>query len=246
MYYVICFLNLEFLGAFKDAKLGPILVMERMKENLRCFLEKNKDKLTIQEQIRISLEIAQGVAFLHQLTPPMVHRDLNDKNVMFTFDGVVKIGDFGQTTFMTEFCLTTTAPGMVSFMAPEALRSGNAEYDENLDVFSLGVLMLSIGTQHPPSSDLTGICVTPEVQRRAKDLERMNDCHSLKPFILHCLRDDPEQRPKATQLVNVLPRLKEVNLHDCIRLHVRTETLLLSSNRLLFLEASMQVHCVSL
>ena len=212
MNYGICFLNLEFLGAFKDAKLGPILVMEKMNEDLRCFLEKNKDKLTIQEQIRISLEITQGVAFLHQQTPPMVHRDLNDKNVMFTFDGIVQIGDFGQTTFMTEFCLKSTAPGMVSFMAPEALRSGNSKYDESLDVFSLGVLMLSIGTQRPSSSDLTGIGVTPEVQRRAKDLEQMSDCHPLKPFILHCLQDDPEQRPKATQLVIILSRLKEVKV----------------------------------
>ena len=97
-------------------------------------------------------------------------------------------------------------------MAPEALRAGNAKYDESLDVFSLGVLMLSIGTQRPPSSDLTGIGVTPEVQRRAKDLEGMSDCHSLKPFILHCLRDDPEQRPKATQLVIILSRLKEIKL----------------------------------
>ena len=142
----------------------------------------------------------------------MVHRDLNDKNVLFTFDGVVKIGDFGQSTFMTEFCLKTTAPGMVSFMAPEALRAGNSKYDESLDVFSLGVLMLSIGTQRPPSSDLTGIGITPEVQRRAKELKQMSDCHQLKPFILHCLQDDPEQRPKATQLVIILSRLKEVKV----------------------------------
>ena len=31
-------------------------------------------------------------------------------------------------------------------------------------------------------------------------------------------------------------------LHDCMRLHVHTKTLLFFSNRLLFLEASMQVH----
>ena len=78
----VLLLNVEFLGAFKDARLGPILVMEMMKENLQEFLENHVDKLTIQEQIRISHEITQGVAFLHQLTPPMVHRDLNDKNVM--------------------------------------------------------------------------------------------------------------------------------------------------------------------
>ena len=181
--------------------------MERMKENLRRFLERHKGSLAIQEQIRISLEITQGVAFLHQLTPPLVHRDLNDKNVMFTFDGVAKIGDFGQSKLKTGFYLKTTAPGMVSFMPPEAMRKGNAKYDESLDVFSLGVLKLSIGTQHPPTSNLVGIGTTREVERRAQDLGRMSDLHPLKPFILHCLHDDPKERPKAAELEVVLPRL---------------------------------------
>ena len=187
-----------------------------MNENLRRFLERQQDKLTLQEQIRISLEIAKGVAFLHQLTPPMVHRDLNDKNVMFTLEGIAKIGDFGQSKLKTEFYLKTTAPGMLTFMPPEALRSGNAKYDESLDVFSLGVLMLSIGTQHPPICDLTGIGITAEVQRRARHLEKMSDLHPLKPFILHCLNDDPEKRPKAAELVTILPRLKEVRVASSI------------------------------
>ena len=78
-----------------------------MKENLRRFLEKHKGDLTTQEQIRISLEITRGVAFLHQLKPPMVHRDLNDKNVMLTFDGVAKDGDFGQSKLKQDLYLTS-------------------------------------------------------------------------------------------------------------------------------------------
>ena len=181
--------------------------MERMKENLKHFLVTQRGKLNLLEQIRISHEITQGVEFLHQLTPPMVHRDLNDKNVMFTFEGVVKIGDFGQSKVKTGFYLKTTTPGMVTFMPPEALRPGNAKYDESLDVFSLGVLMLSIGTQHPPISDITGICTIPEVERRAKDLERMSDSHPLKHYILICLSEVPEKRPKAAALVSVLSKL---------------------------------------
>ena len=118
--------------------------MERMNENLRSCLERRKGNLTIQEQICISAEITQGVAFLHQLTPPLVHQDLNDKNVIFTFDGVAKIGDFVQSKVKTEFYLQTTAPGMLPFMPPEAMRTGNAKYDESLDVFSLGVLMQAL------------------------------------------------------------------------------------------------------
>ena len=203
-------LHVEFLGAFKDAKLGPILVMERMKENLRQFLDTHTGKLTVQEQICISLEITRGLVFLHQLTPPMVHRDLNDKNVMFTFDGVVKIGDFGQSRLKKELYLTSDQPGMVPYMPPEALKIEEAKYDESLDIFSLGVLMLEIGTQQPPGLNIVGIGIVSEIKRRGKDLQRMSDLHPLKPFILFCLSDDRKKRPKAALLEMVLPRLEEV------------------------------------
>ena len=200
----------EFRGAYKD-DLGPILVMERMDKNLRQFLEKNQDRVTIQEQIRISLEITQGVAFLHQLNPPMVHRDLNDKNVMFTLDGVAKIGDFGQSRLKQDLYLTSDQPGMVTFMPPEALGGGNSKYDESLDIFSLGVLMLEIGTQRQPVSSIVGIGVTPEIKRREKNLQQISDSHPLKPFILLCLSDDRKQRPKATEMCGMLSRLDVVS-----------------------------------
>ena len=213
MYYV---LNTEFRGAFKDAELGPILVMERMNENLRIFLQENKGKLTIEEQIRISHEITQGVAFLHQLTPPMLHRDLSDKNVMFTFDGVAKIGDFGQSKLKKGLYLTTIMPGMVPFMPPEALVDGNPKYDESLDIFSLGVLMLEIGIQQQPMTSLLGIGSIPEIKRRERDLQMMDDLHPLKPFILICLSNDPRQRPTAAEMCTVLSRLKKVRYSLCV------------------------------
>ena len=203
-------MTVEFRGAFKDAKLGPVLVMEKMKEDLETFLDRRKENLTVHEQIRISLEITHGVAFLHQLTPPMVHRDLTDKNVMFTFDGVAKIGDFGQSKLKRNLYLTSTQPGAIPFMPPEALQPGKAKYDESLDVFSLGVLMLEIGTQQQPTSGIVGIGTTSEVKRRVKDLGKMSDLHPLKPFILLCLSDDPKKRPKSTELEMVLPKLNKV------------------------------------
>ena len=203
------FVYVGFLGAYKDAKLGPILVMEKMKEHLLQFLERSRDKLAVHEQLHISLQITQGVAFLHKLKPPIVHRDLNHKNVMISFDGVTKIGDFGQSKLKQNLYLTTTQPGMIPFMPPEAL-CGNSKYDESLDVFSLGVLMLEIGTQQQPISNLQGIGVTLEVERRKDDLGRMSHLHPLKPSILCCLRDDPELRPKASALEIVLPMLKVV------------------------------------
>ena len=184
--------------------------MERMNENLRRFLERHKGRLAIEEQIHISHEITQGVAFLHQLTPPMVHRDLNDKNVMFTFDGVAKIGDFGQSRLKQDLYLTSDQPGMVIFMPPEALGDGNSKYDESLDIFSLGVLMLEIATQQQPEPSIRGIGTIPEIIRREKHIQKLGDLHPLKPFIVLCLADDRKERPKATEMQMVLGRLEEV------------------------------------
>ena len=189
-----------FIGAFNDPRLGPILVMEKMQENLRQFLDKCKKKLRLSKQLRISLEIIRGVAFLHQQTPPLIHRDLNDKNVMFSFEGVIKIGDFGQSKLKKGLYLTSCQPGMVTFMPPEALVVDTSKYNESLDIFSVGVLMLEIGTQQEPLVNLHGIGVISEVERRERDLKALSEDHPLRPQILLCLRDKPKERPKASDL----------------------------------------------
>ena len=189
-----------FVGAFIDPRLGPILVMEKMQENLRQFLDKWKNKLQLPKQLRISLEIVRGLAFLHQQAPPLVHRDLNDKNVMFSFEGVVKIGDFGQSKLKKDLYLTTGQPGMVTFMPPEALAAGKSKYNESLDIFSVGVLMLEIGTQQEPLVDLHGIGILREVERRESDLKILGEDHPLRPLVLLCLKDNPKERPKASDL----------------------------------------------
>ena len=189
--------------------------MERMNENLRCFLERRRGNLSTQKQIHISLEITKGVAFLHQLTPPMVHRDLNDKNVMFTFDGVAKIGDFGQSRLKQDLYLTSDQPGMVTFMPPEALMVNHCKYNESLDMFSLGVLMLEISTQQPPTVNIFGIGTVPEIERREKDVAELADSHPLKPSILLCLSDDRKERPKATEMEIILSAFSRLDLVRC-------------------------------
>ena len=189
-----------FIGAFSDPRLGPILVMEKMQENLRQFLDKWKKKLQLPKQLRISLEIIRGVAFLHEQTPPLVHRDLNDKNVMLSFEGMIKIGDFGQSKLKKDLYLTTGQPGMVTFMPPEALAVGKLKYNESLDIFSIGVLMLEIGTQQEPLVNLRGIGTIREVERRERDLKILGEDHPLRRPVLLCLKDNPKERPKASDL----------------------------------------------
>ena len=200
----------DFRGAFYDETTDePLLVMERMRENLREFLERKRNDLSQQKQLEVCLAIARGLRFLHTHTPPIVHRDLTDKNVMLGEDGLVKIGDLGQSRLKANNAeyFSTAQPGAIPFMPPEAMQE-QSHYNEKLDIFSLGVLMLEVATQQHPRVRLVGIGRDKEIVRRREDLSKLEEDHPLKPLILSCLEDDPKQRPDIvtvhTQLLSIV------------------------------------------
>ena len=198
----------RFLGAFED-KTGPFLVMERMSQNLQKFLDANKWTLSLQQQMRLCLDIATGLAFLHSQEPPLVHRDLTAKNVLLDEARRAKIGDLGQSKLKTAAHFKTLQPGAVPYMPPEALRT-QPQYNEKVDVFSFGVLMLEVATQSPPSVAFEGINTIPEEERRSSDLARLVEDHPLKPLIRLCLKNDPKERPDAAALQRELQQLTQV------------------------------------
>ena len=175
-----------------------LLVMELMDQTLEAFLATDEG-LPVTKQVEICLKLANGLQFLHQHDPQILHRDLNSKNVLMNKAGdIVKISGFGQSKFRPtnkEF-LTTRHPGCVLYMPPEALKA-EARFNSKGDVFSLGVLMLQIATQANPSCGLVGIAVQPEVVCHAADLALLPEDHVLKPLILQCLEDDLQARPDA-------------------------------------------------
>ena len=197
----------KFEGAFYDETTDePVLVMELMTETLRQYLERNRGQLSRQKQLEICISIVRGLCFLHTRTPPIVHRDLTDKNVLLDADGVAKISDLGQSRLKTAEYFSTGLPGAILFMSPEAMPEFS-HYNEKLDMFSLGVLMLEIATQQPPCVNMVGIGRDPELHRRRKDLSKLDDDHPLRPLILSCLKDNPKERP---DIVTVLTQLEAV------------------------------------
>ena len=203
-------------GAYYDQESHePLLVMERMHENLLEYLSKNQGKLSISRQLQVCLEIVKGVHFLHSLVPPVIHRDLNDKNVMLTKEGLVKVGDLGQSRLkdVKRDHFSTGQPGAVPFMPPEALQE-SARYNEKIDTFSVGVLMLEVATQQSPQVSLTGIGTVSELKRREKDLSNLVEGHPLNPLILNCLKDIPKERPDMGTLMKKLQTLLAVSRYN--------------------------------
>ena len=194
----------QYLGVFNQDG-SALLVMELMQETLEQFLRDNRGTLPQENQVSICLQIASGVLFLHQHDPQILHRDLTAKNILLSDNGsVVKISDLGQAKFRPADVqyLTTKAPGCVPYMPPECLVE-NPHFTDKGDIFSFGVVVLQVATQHPPSSGLGNIGGKPEVERREEDLARLPDDHPLKPTVLKCLKDDPAERPSCHQVYQV-------------------------------------------
>ena len=196
---------MEFIGVFNDETQegGVLLVMELMDQTLETFLKDNRGNLSKEKQVDICRQIASGLRYLHHQDPQILHRDLKPSNILLDEDGrIVKIGDFGQANFRPSDIqyLTTTQPGTVLYMPPEALRDKETRFTDKGDVFSLGVVMMEVATQEPPSCSMFGIGVVSEVDRRAKDLSKVPDDHPLKALIGTCLKDDPKERPTIEEV----------------------------------------------
>ena len=198
----------DFRGAFyDDTMVEPMLVMERMRENLREFLERiEMNELSRQQQLKISIGMVCGLRFLHTHTPPIIHGDLTDRNVMFGKDGLVKIGDLGQSRLKANNAeyFNTAQLRAIPFMPPETMQEQSC-YNEKLDIFSLGVLMLEVAIQQLPCVEQYGTSVTPKVQRHAEDLSKLTENHPLKPLVHSCLKEAPKERP---DIVTVHTQLK--------------------------------------
>ena len=155
------------------------------REYRREFFERKRNELS--QQLQIYLEIACRLCFLHTHTPPIVHRGLMDKNVMLGKDGLVKIGDVGQSREKANNAeyFSTAQPRAIPFMRPESMQE-QSHYNEKVDT-SLSVLMLEVATQQPPRVQLVGISTVKEIIRHRKNLSTLEEDHSLKPLILSSL-----------------------------------------------------------
>lgn len=113
---------------------------------------KGDRKLPLAAQLRVVSEVLAGLHYAHELTDydgtPMgvVHRDVGPQNVFLTYDGQVKLIDFGVAKVLNREQETQAGviKGRVVYMAPEQVGGGSV--DRRADIFSTGVLLREIVT----------------------------------------------------------------------------------------------------
>ena len=94
---------------------------------------------------RWSVQILEGLKYLHTRNPPIIHRDLKCSNIFI--DGKtskIMIGDLGLSKRLWEGTQMSIA-GTPEFMAPEIFANG--VYDEKVDIYAFGMCVLELITK---------------------------------------------------------------------------------------------------
>ena len=108
----------------------------------------NRDELTIERIINISIQICEGINEAH--SKGIIHRDIKPENIIIDEKGRVKILDFGLARIEGKSQLTKDGStlGTVKYMSPEQIR--NEKVDQRTDIWSVGVMLYEMITGRYP------------------------------------------------------------------------------------------------
>lgn len=112
-------------------------------------------KIPFPEAVSITSDVAEGLAYLHERNPPIVHRDLACKNILLTREKQAKIADLGLAKVFPrneKAMYASPIPGTPVYAAPETFPAthgyanapNQVEYDARIDVFSYGVILMAV------------------------------------------------------------------------------------------------------
>ncbi len=101
----------------------------------------------VAQAVLIARSIANALHYAHERKGDddglldIVHRDVSPQNILLSYDGAVKLVDFGVAKAATSTVKTRTGAlkGKISYMSPEQARG--AHVDRRSDVFSLGIVL---------------------------------------------------------------------------------------------------------
>lgn len=157
--------------------------------------------------LRLLRDCADGMSYLHAMSPPIIHRDLKSQNLLVAADFTVKVADFG----LARECSTTdamTRVGSVQWAAPEVLLGQG--YSGKCDLWSFGVVCWEIMTAKVPFQGMSPVMVASKVALEGMRLPiPQNAPRSMLRLMARCWSVVPEKRPGFTDILKLFEATEE-------------------------------------
>ncbi|KAI3384608.1 hypothetical protein SNEBB_000088 [Seison nebaliae] len=186
---------------FKDTDLW--IVMEYCGGGSVSDVIKLRRKTLNEEEIQqILYFVLRGLQYLH--LSKKIHRDIKAGNILLTMDGRAKLADFGVAGQLTDtMSKRNTVIGTPFWMAPEIIQE--IGYDYAADIWSLGITCIEMAEGKPPYADIHPMRAIFKIPTRPPPtLQNSNEwSKEFGEFIENCLKKSAEERPSATDLLEM-------------------------------------------
>ncbi|XP_028807743.1 probable serine/threonine-protein kinase PBL7 [Neltuma alba] len=180
-------------------------------------------KLDWETRLRIALEAAKGLEYLHEhVSPPVIHRDFKSSNILLDKKFHAKVSDFGLAKLGSDKAgghVSTRVLGTQGYVAPEYALTGHLTTKS--DVYSYGVVLLELLTgrvpvdmKRPPGEGVLVSWALPLLTDREKVVKIMDPAlegqYSMKEVVqvaaiaAMCVQPEADYRPLMADVVQSL------------------------------------------
>ncbi|XVE58846.1 hypothetical protein DITRI_Ditri04bG0202000 [Diplodiscus trichospermus] len=198
-----------FMGAVTRPPNLSIVTEFLHRGSLYRLIHRPNNQLDERRRLRMALDAARGMNYLHNCTPVIVHRDLKSPNLLVDKNWVVKVCDFGLSRMKHSTYLSSrSTAGTAEWMAPEVLR--NEPSDEKSDVYSFGVILWELSTLQQPWGGMNPMQVVGAVGFQHRRLHIPDDMDpAIAEIIRKCWQTDPKLRPTFAEIMAALKPLQK-------------------------------------
>lgn len=184
--------------------------------NKYCLVLEYMDKGSLFEYLRDpneSLDFLQGakqgalgMQYLHEHCK-VLHRDLKSPNLLMNSQGVVKIADFGLTSFEVTSADKTMEIGSYRWMAPEIM--AHEDYSFPADVYSYGIIMYEMLTHEMPFKTTKPMQVANGVlHKMLRPVLPEDTPEAVQSLISDCWQKEADKRPTFKEVVERLSAME--------------------------------------
>ncbi|KAM1295369.1 hypothetical protein TB2_014975 [Malus domestica] len=194
---------IKFYNSWVDAKHENINIITEIftSGTLRQYRRKHKH-VDLRALKKWSRQILEGLWYLHNHDPPVIHRDLKCDNIFVNGNqGEVKIGDLGLAAILRQARSAHSVIGTPEFMAPELYEE---EYNELVDIYAFGMCLLELVTFEYPYVECSNAAqIFKKVTSGVKpaSLAKVTD-PGVKAFIEKCIVKVSERLPAKELLMD--------------------------------------------
>ncbi|XP_015570597.2 probable serine/threonine-protein kinase PBL7 [Ricinus communis] len=182
-------------------------------------------------RLRIALDCARALEFLHENTiPAVIHRDFKCSNILLDQNFRAKVSDFGFAKMGSDKIngqTLTRVVGTSGYLAPEYASTG--KLTTKSDVYSYGVVLLQlltgripVDTKRPPGEHVLVSWALPRLTNREKVVEMVDpvlrgnyskkDLIQVAAIAAMCVQPEADYRPLMTDVVqSLIPLVKNLS-----------------------------------